>query len=169
MKNIILIGYMGSGKSTVGKNLAMRKGYRFADTDEMIVKNEGKSINEIFSSQGEQEFRDMETRLLEQLIAEKKEGLVISTGGGMPLREENRKLLDMLGIVVYLKASARTIYDRIKGDTTRPLLQCDNPRQKINDMIEQRGPIYEESASVTINVDSMKQSEVADEIIRRIY
>jgi shikimate kinase len=104
---------------------------------------------------------------LEKLIEDKLEGLVVSTGGGMPLREENRKLMAKLGKVVYLKASPETIYERLEGDTTRPLLQCDNPRKKIKEMIAVRGPIYEESAFVVVNVDNLKQSEAAEEIIRR--
>ncbi|MDE7478489.1 MAG: shikimate kinase, partial [Lachnospiraceae bacterium] len=123
MDNIILTGYMGSGKTTVGRNVAKLMNYTFVDTDELIVEQQNRSINEIFAADGEQAFRDMETALLQKLIADKKEHLVISTGGGMPLRAENRQLLSRLGKVVYLKASPKTIYNRIKGDTTRPLLQ----------------------------------------------
>ena len=119
MENIILTGYMGSGKTTVGKNVAKLKAYTFLDTDEMIVQQQRRSINEIFATEGEQAFRDMETALLRQLIDEKRERIVLSTGGGMPLRAENRQLLSKLGKVVYLKASPATIYNRIKGDTTR--------------------------------------------------
>ena len=105
MENIILTGYMGSGKTTVGKNVAKLKAYTFLDTDEMIVQQQRRSINEIFATEGEQAFRDMETALLRQLIDEKRERIVLSTGGGMPLRAENRQLLSKLGKVVYLKAS----------------------------------------------------------------
>jgi shikimate kinase len=168
VNNIILVGYMGSGKTTVGKNLARLKGYIFVDTDEMIVENEQRTINDIFASDGEQAFRDMETTLLKKLIACGSKRLVISTGGGMPLRKENRQLLKKLGCVVYLKALPDTIYDRIKDDTTRPLLQCDDPKQKIADMIQQRGPIYEESAAISIDVDGLKQAEVAEEILHRM-
>jgi shikimate kinase len=167
MNNIILVGYMGSGKSTVGKHLARTLGYTFVDTDEMIEEQEKTTINDIFATKGEQSFRDMETALLEKLIADKLEGLVVSTGGGMPLREENRKLMEKLGKVVYLKASPETIYERLEGDTTRPLLQCDNPRKKIKEMIAVRGPIYEDSAFAVVDVDNLKQSEAAEEIIRR--
>jgi shikimate kinase len=167
MKNIILVGYMGSGKSTVGKNIALLNGYTFVDTDEMIVENENRTINEIFAEDGEQAFRDMETALLRRLIDENKEKLIIATGGGMPLRKENRELLRRLGEVVYLEASPETIYERLKDDTTRPLLQCDNPRQKIADMVSDRRAAYEESAFMVINVDKLEQSKVAQEIIRR--
>lgn len=166
MENIILTGYMGSGKTTIGKNVAKRKNYIFVDTDEMIVKQQQRSINEIFAMEGEQTFREMETALLRQLIEEKKEHMVLSTGGGMPLREENRRLLSKLGIVIYLKASPATIYSRIKGDTTRPLLQCENPMKRIEEMLTVREPLYEEGAGVVVNVDDIQQSEAAEQCIR---
>ncbi|MDE7415762.1 MAG: shikimate kinase [Lachnospiraceae bacterium] len=167
MENIILTGYMGCGKTTVGRHVAKLKDYTFVDTDEMIVEQQHRSINEIFATDGEQAFRDMETTLLKQLIDEKREHLVISTGGGMPLRAENRQLLSELGRVVYLKASPQTIYNRIKGDTTRPLLQCENPMNRIEEMIAERGPLYEEGALVIVNVDELRQPEAASEIIEK--
>ncbi|GFI22143.1 shikimate kinase [Lachnospiraceae bacterium] len=167
MENIILTGYMGSGKTTVGKNLAKKKKYTFVDTDEMIVEQQHKSINEIFAIDGEQAFRDMETALLRQLIAEKKEHMVISTGGGMPLRAENRQLLARLGKVVYLKASPQTIYNRIKGDTTRPLLQCENPMKRIEEMIVAREPLYEQGAIIVVDVNVLRQSETTLKIIEK--
>ncbi len=159
MENIILTGYMGSGKTTIGKNLAKQKNFTFVDTDEMIVKQQHNSINKIFATEGEQAFRDMETALLRQFIADKKEHMVISTGGGMPLRAENRQLLSRLGKVVYLKASPKTIYARIKGDTTRPLLQCENPMKRIEEMIAAREPLYEEGAMLVVDVNALRQSE----------
>ncbi len=167
MENIILIGYMGSGKTTVGKIAAERKNYTFVDTDEMIVEQQHRSISEIFAADGERAFRDMETALLGQLIAEKREHLVISTGGGMPLRTENQQLLARLGKVVYLKASPVTIYNRIKGDTTRPLLQCENPLERIEEMIVERSPLYEAGAIFIVEVDELSQSEAASEILTK--
>jgi shikimate kinase len=168
MNNIILVGYMGSGKTTVGKSLARLMNFKFVDTDEMIVERENRTINEIFATDGEETFRNIETSLIKELIDDDTKNLVISTGGGMPLRSENRQLLKALGEVVYLKASSETIYDRIKGDTTRPLLQCDNPKSKISKMLIERGPIYAECANVIVNVDELTQMEAAQEIIRRI-
>ena len=165
MENIILTGYMGSGKTTVGRTVAKLIEYTFVDTDEMIVEQQHRSINEIFATDGEQAFRDMETALLKQMIDEKRERLVISTGGGMPLRAENRQLLSKLGKVVYLKASPKTIYNRVKDDTTRPLLKCENPMKRIEEMIAMRGPLYEEGALFVVDVDELKQSEAAEEII----
>ena len=167
MENIILIGYMGSGKTTVGKIAAERKNYTFVDTDEMIVEQQHRSISEIFAADGERAFRDMETALLGQLIAEKREHLVISTGGGMPLRTENQQLLARLGKVVYLKASPVTIYNRIKGDTTRPLLQCENPLERIEEMIVERSPLYEAGAMFIVEVDELSQSEAASELLTK--
>lgn len=165
MENIILIGYMGSGKTTVGRRVAKLKDYVFVDTDEMIVEQHNRSISEIFATDGEQAFRDLETALLRQLIAEKKEHQVISTGGGMPLRAENRQLLVQLGKVVYLKARPETIYNRIKEDTTRPLLQCENPLKRIAEMIAGRSPIYEVGAMFIVEVDGLSQSEAASGIL----
>lgn len=172
MNNIILIGYMGSGKTTVGKRLAEvfsdSKKYIFVDTDELIVQQQQRSINEIFDMNGEAAFRKMETELLRQLIAEKRKSMILSTGGGMPVKKENRPLLSVLGTVIYLKASPETIYTRIKEDTTRPLLQCENPMAKITEMIAQRNPVYESTASMIVDTDSFSHFEVADEIIRRM-
>lgn len=167
MNNIILVGYMGCGKTTVGKNVAKNKSFTFIDTDEMIEKQQGKKISEIFDKNGEAAFRDMETEYLKQLLGSNQENLVISTGGGMAVREENRKLLAKLGRVIYLKVSPEVVYDRLKTDTTRPLLQCDNPLQKIKDMIAIRGSIYESAADETICVDELKQSEIAEIICNR--
>ncbi len=167
MENIILTGYMGSGKTTVGRNIAKLKGYTFVDTDERIVEQQHRSIRDIFATEGEQKFRDIETALLRQLIAEGKEQLVISTGGGMPLRAENRQLLSRLGKVVYLKANPETIYNRIKGDTTRPLLECDDPMKRIEEMLAARGPLYEEGAMLIVEVDGLKKSQAASEIITK--
>ncbi len=167
MDNIILTGYMGCGKTTIGKNIAKRLGYTFVDTDEMIVEQQQRSISEIFAAEGEAAFREMETALLKQLTDTKRNHLVISTGGGMPVREENRQLLSALGKVVYLKASPKTIFDRVKDDTTRPLLQCENPMQRIGEMLAVREPVYEAGASVVVDVNGLRQSEAAGEIIDR--
>lgn len=166
MKNIILTGYMGSGKTTIGKNVAKIKEYRFVDTDELIAAQQQRSISKIFAVDGEQAFRDMETALLRRMVDDKNEHMVVSTGGGMPLRAENRQLLSELGIVIYLKASPETIYSRIKGDTTRPLLQCENPMKRIEEMLAERGPLYEEGAGLIINVDGIQQAEVTEQCVR---
>ena len=166
MKNIILVGYMGCGKTTVGESIAEATRYTFADTDEMIVAQQGRSISDIFAQDGEPAFRDMETALLVKMLTEKNDTCVISTGGGMPVQKENRNLLRQLGTVVYLRAKPETVYERIKGDTTRPLLQCENPMERIREMIKSRNPAYEEAAELVIDVDDLTQREVAEQIIR---
>lgn len=168
MKNIILIGYMGCGKTTVGKSIAKATKYTFADTDEMIAAQQGRSISDIFAQDGEPAFRDMETALLVKMLTEKNDTRVISTGGGMPVRKENRQLLRQLGTVVYLRVKPETVYERIKDDTTRPLLQCENPIERIREMIKSRGPAYEEAAELVIDVDNLTQREAAEQIIRKM-
>lgn len=167
-KNIILIGYMGCGKTTVGKSLAKLESAIFLDTDERIEEKQGRTISEIFATDSESAFRDMETAYLKDLIRLKREGMIISTGGGMPMRLENRELLRKLGFVVYLKAEPETVYERVKDDTKRPLLQCEDPLSRIRDMMEQRKEAYESTAHYILQVDRHKQQELA-EIIQQKY
>ena len=163
MSHIILIGYMGCGKSSVGKRLSYVLKQPYLDTDKMIETKERKTINEIFAQQGEQAFRDMETACVRSLFSNQQD-YVIAVGGGLPMREENRMLLRKLGKVVYLRAKPDTIYERLKGDDTRPLLRGDNPRQKIEEMIAVRGPVYEETAHIRIDVDGKSFEQIMDEI-----
>lgn len=160
---VILIGFMGSGKSTTGICLSHKLRCPFDDTDKMIEKNEKKSIPEIFAESGEAYFRDRETQLLREL-AKKKTERILSVGGGTPLRVENRKLLHEIGTVVYLKVSAQTVYERLKGDTGRPLLQGDNPMERIKSLLAEREKIYRSAADIIIAVDEKSQTQAADEI-----
>ena len=121
MDNLILIGFMGAGKTTVGKLLAREKGLQFVDTDDRIVAEQKQSIPDIFSKYGESFFRDLETDLLRRMKEDTRHS-VISVGGGMPVREENRKLLRALGCVIYLTAEKETILGRVKSDGSRPML-----------------------------------------------
>lgn len=166
-KNIILIGYMGSGKTTVGKSLARLQSAIFMDTDERIEERQGKSISAIFAEASEQAFRDMETDYLKELLRLRREGMIVSTGGGMPVREENRQLLRELGFTVYLKASPETIYERVKDDTKRPLLQCEDPLSRIRDMMEQRAAAYESTAHFVLEVGEYRQQELAEKILEQ--
>lgn len=166
MNNIILVGYMGCGKTTVGNCIAdLANAYTFADTDALIVAGQGRSINDIFETDGEPAFRAMETALLEKLLMENTDRLVLATGGGMPVREENRRLLKELGTVVYMRVTPETVYGRIRHDTTRPLLQCDNPMERIREMIRTRGPAYEAAADAVLDVDSLTPREAAGKIL----
>ena len=163
MKNIILIGFMGCGKSTVGIKLSYRLRRALEDTDKLIEKEEGRMISEIFATDGEAYFRNLETECLKKLI-QTTDGKIISVGGGLPIREENHALLKELGTVIYLRATSETIYDRVKHDTTRPLLQGDNPQEKISTLLQERTPIYEQAADFVIDVDNKDFEMILDEI-----
>ena len=180
--NIIFIGYMGCGKSTVGCKMAEMLSMPFLDTDQWIEEKEGITISEMFAIKGEAYFRDLETECLKELLQKDgllvpeettgpvedcigKRGQVISVGGGLPVREENQKLLKQLGKVIYLKAKPDTIYERLKGDTTRPLLQTEDPLQKIKDMLAVRDQKYLAAAHWVIEVDEKSIMEIIHEII----
>jgi len=165
--NIILIGYMGSGKTTLGKKLSYRERIAFLDTDRMIEQKQGKTVSEIFDEAGENAFRQMETECLKK-IADYSDRYIISVGGGLPLKEENRKLLKKLGTVFYLRARPDTIYGRLKNDTTRPLLRGDDPEGKISTMIGIRGPVYEAAADVIVDVDEKGYETIIREIIEGV-
>lgn len=166
-KNIILIGFMGSGKTTTGIGLSYKLQCVLSDTDKMIEKQEGRSISDIFAAEGEEGFRDRETELLKRL---KKNAprQIYSVGGGTPLREENRRLLSELGTVVYLKVSPETVYRRLKGDNTRPLLQGDDPMAKIRALLQKREELYQEAADIMVCVDEKKPAQVVREIMEAL-
>ncbi len=167
MSNVILIGFMGCGKSTIGKRLSYVLRKPFLDTDRMIEKKEDMTISELFDRKGEEYFRDMETACIKELMEESGE-YVIAVGGGIVLREENRRLLKKLGKVIYLRADADTIYERLKKDNTRPLLQGDNPREKIRTMMAQRWDIYEEASQFVVDVDGKEFEDILKEIGEKI-
>lgn len=152
---MVLIGFMGSGKTSVGLKLSYRLRMTVEDTDKLIERREGRSITEIFAEEGEEYFRRLETELLAEL-GEKSAGRIYSVGGGTPVRRENRELLKRLGTVIYLRIRPETVYERLKNDTTRPLLQCDDPLQRITELLEKRKEAYESCADVIIDVDGME-------------
>ncbi len=162
--NIILTGFMGCGKSTVGVLLSEKYGYRFIDTDKVIEEKAGQPVSEIFEQRGEEYFRCLETAVLTELN-ETLSNTVISTGGGLPLRDENRKILSSLGYVVYLDVEAGEVIRRLAGDTTRPLLQGENPEEKIHELMEYRRPVYEQCGDICIQVTGKTIDEIAEEII----
>lgn len=163
MKNVVLIGFMGCGKTTVGIRLSYRLRRPVEDTDKRIEREQGVTISEIFAQQGEGHFRNLETRLLERMCREDV-SRIVATGGGLPLREENRQLLRRLGHVVYLRVRPETVYQRLKGDTTRPLLQGEDPLGKIKGLLEARQPIYEAAADTIIDVDDLTVEEIISQI-----
>lgn len=162
--NVVLIGFMGCGKSTVGIRLSYRLRYVVEDTDKLIEAQAGKSISEIFAQEGEAAFRQMETQLLERL-AENKGKRIYSVGGGTPVREVNRPLLKKLGTVIYLRAKPETIYERLKDDTTRPLLQGEDPLGKIHRLMAEREDAYAETADEIVDVDELTLDQVLDRIM----
>lgn len=159
-RNVVLIGFMGSGKTTVGLKLSYGLRRAIEDTDKLIEKKEGRTIKEIFADDGEEYFRSCETELLKQLC-ETEKNKIISVGGGTPIRPENRELLKKLGIVVYLRNKPETAYRRLRYDTSRPLLACANPLERIHGMLAERGPVYEECADLIIDTDTMNIEEIA--------
>lgn len=167
MNNIILTGFMGCGKTSIGIRLSYGMKCVMIDTDKQIELEQKKSISEIFAESGESAFRDMETAYLRKLLDEKG-SYILSTGGGLPMREENHTLLHRLGTVFYLRANPETIYARLQNDTTRPLLQGENPKQKIEELMAVRAPIYEKAADVIIDVDDKEYEEILSEIMNRI-
>ncbi len=168
MGNVILIGFMGCGKTTVGLKLSYRLRQSVIDTDKEIEKSEQRAVSELFAVEGEEYFRKKETECLKKLI-ETTSNMIISAGGGLPVREENRELLHCLGRVIYLRARPETIYDRLKNDTTRPLLQGDNPQEKIRRLMEQRADCYEQAADIIVDVDNKEFEQILDEIEEALY
>lgn len=163
-ENIVLIGFMGSGKTSVGIKLSYQMKKALEDTDKIIERREGRSINDIFAEDGEAYFREKETELLRELT-HTLHNEILSVGGGTPLRKENRSLLKQIGTVVYLRIRPETVYERLKGDDTRPLLRGENPLQRITRLMEQRKDIYEEAADVIVDVDGLEMEEVLSRIM----
>ncbi|MEM8955971.1 MAG: shikimate kinase [Verrucomicrobiota bacterium] len=156
--NVILIGFMGSGKTTLGQELAPRLDFAFIDTDNLVVSQAGKPIPKIFADHGEEHFRDLESRALSSLIQESSK--VIATGGGIVLRPENRALLRKIGFTVWLDASEDTIFDRVSRNTERPLLHTDNQRETIARLLTQRRPLYQESADLMVPTNDLDLGEI---------
>lgn len=159
--NLYLIGMMGAGKTTVGRILANELGYGFVDTDEVITASAKRSINEIFAEERETEFRQLESDVLSQVSAYTK--LTVATGGGIILKRENWSYLHH-GLIVWLDASAELLYNRLKEDTTRPLLQDSNPLLKLQNILEQRESLY---ALADLRI-TLQEGEAPEEIARRV-
>lgn len=165
MKNIVLTGFMGTGKTEVGKILSRKLGYVLVDTDTEIEKEQGITITEIFKQYGESKFREIESNVIKRLS--EINNAVISTGGGAVLRQENMDNLRKNGVIICLTASAETILKRTGNNNDRPLLQVDNPLQKIKELLEFRRPYYEK-ADVMIDTEGKTPLGVADEIIEKV-
>lgn len=163
-KNIVLVGLSGSGKTTIGTLLTeLLPDYKFIDTDKIIVKLERRSINDIFAIDGEGYFRDLETKVAKGVSTS--ENQIISTGGGIILRQENMDALRSNGVIFYLKTSPKTLIKRLEGDSSRPLLKTDDVKAKLEKMLEIRGKLYEK-ADITVETDNLSAEETAKEIVR---
>lgn len=160
-RNIILVGLMGAGKTTVGRALAKKLNRRFVDSDHEIEARTGASIPLIFEIEGEEGFRQREAEVIRDLTSQ--QGIVLATGGGAILRPENRQSLKAGGIVIYLRASVANILQRTSHDKSRPLLQTADPRQRLEELARVREPLYLEVADMVIetgrpNVQSLVQT-----------
>ena len=162
-RNIVLIGFMGSGKTTLGLKLSYLLRMPVEDTDKMIERQEGRSISEIFADDGEAYFRELETEVLRKCGSRKYE-YILSVGGGTPVNPVNRPLLHQCGTVVYLRVSPEVVYERLKNDTTRPLLQCEDPLGRIRELLEVRDKIYTECADIILDANKGHSDELAEEL-----
>ena len=166
MQNFILIGAMGSGKTTVGKQLAKKSRMDFVDSDHMIEERCGVSLSTIFDIEGEEGFRKRETKMLKELCA--LSGVVLATGGGAITSEENRILLRKSGFVIYLKTTIETQIARTQKTVNRPLLENVDIELKLTELMDQRGSLYEQEADLTVMSGNRVVSKVVDEILQAV-
>lgn len=159
---IVLIGMMGAGKTTVGRRLAARLGRHFVDSDEEIEKAAGMTIEEIFRTRGEADFRAGEVRVISRLLQDR--GIVLGTGGGAFVNLETRALVKRTAVSVWIKADFELLFQRVSRRSNRPLLKTANPRETLQALIEARYPIYGE-ADVTVVSRDVPQDQVATEVI----
>ena len=163
---IVLIGFMGAGKSSVGRTLARTTGLVRFDTDEIVAARFGLTVSEIFEKHGEEEFREAETEALRNLSG--KGQAIFVTGGGIVLRSENVELLKGLGTIVHLRADEEILFERISRRTTRPLLRTGNPRVTVTELLRLRLPLYESAADLEVDTTRLGHDEVAKQILTRI-
>jgi len=163
---IVLIGFMGAGKSSVGRTLARMTGLPRFDTDEMVAARFSLTVAEIFETKGEDTFREAETEALRELAG--KRGAIITTGGGILLRAGNADLMRGLGTVVHLEADEETLFRRINRRTTRPLLRTENPRATLTELLRVRLPLYRTAADIEVDTSLLTHDEVAKRILNHI-
>jgi len=162
VKNIFLVGFMGAGKTAVGKVLAGKTGYEYRDADKIAETKAGMTVTEIFAARGEEGFRELESEILASLA--KGERQVVSTGGGAVMRPANIETMKNGGVIVYLKASPETIWERVRHSKTRPLLQVENPFERVKELLSKREHLYE-LADAIVATDGRTPAEIAGEII----
>ncbi|MEQ1600846.1 MAG: shikimate kinase AroK [Methylophilaceae bacterium] len=162
MGNVFLVGLMGAGKTTVGRLLAKHFDMQFYDTDHEIELRTGVKIPIIFEVEGEDGFRKREISAIEELT--KLQHIVLATGGGAVLAEENRQHLKNNGTVIYLRASVQELWRRTRNDKTRPLLQTENPRAKLEQLFEERNPLYSEIASIVVDTGGQPVNHIVQHL-----
>ncbi len=160
-RNIVLIGLMGCGKTTIGRKLQTLLGYPLIDTDHLIEEKARMSVADIFARRGEQLFRELESAVLHELSAPGTPRRIIATGGGIIGRKHNRKLLSKLGYVVWLQAPVDVILQRTARNRDRPLLHTDDPRAKIEKLLAERSPLYHEIADLELETAGLETEEIA--------
>lgn len=165
MKNIYLVGFMGTGKSAVGRELAKKVKCNFVDLDELIELKEKKPITDIFAKEGEPYFRRVETKILKEVAKEK--GFVVGCGGGIVINEENIKIMKDSGTIICLKAEPSVILKRVAGQTHRPLLNVKDPKKRIKLLLKLRSPYYAK-ADKTIDTSKLSVKEVVGKISKAI-
>lgn len=162
---LVLVGMMGAGKTTVGRRLATRLDRHFVDSDEEIEKAAGMTIEDIFATRGEPEFRAGEARVIARLL--KDQGLVLGTGGGAFMNADTRAAIKAAAISVWIKADFELLFARVQRRSNRPLLKTANPRQTLKDLIDKRYPVYAE-ADVTVVSRDIPQDQVATEVLEAV-
>ncbi|OGC07923.1 hypothetical protein A2230_04100 [candidate division WOR-1 bacterium RIFOXYA2_FULL_36_21] len=163
MSNIVLIGFMGTGKSDVGKKVAEQLGFSYLDTDEVIEKTEKKKINDIFKENGERYFRDLETEVIRTL--QDYDRFVIATGGGMVLRPENVQMLKQIGPLILLYTKPEVIFERVKFVKNRPLIEEGDKQERIREILKKREPLYEKVADYKIDTSNLTIDKVVKKVI----
>lgn len=164
--NIVLIGFMGTGKSTVSELLKRRFAMEVVEMDQIIAKRQGMSISDIFATYGEEYFRDLETNLLIEM--QSKKNMVISCGGGVPMRERNVVEMKKNGRVVLLTAKPETILNRVKNNHDRPLLEGNKNVDFIADLMEKRREKYQTAADIVIETDGKSGLEICEELVKKL-
>jgi shikimate kinase len=161
--NVYLVGMMGAGKTTLGKALARKTGQEFVDTDRLLVERTGVPVTTIFEIEGEEGFRRRESALLREVAA--RAGSVVATGGGAVLAPENRGAMRESGTVVYLRARLDNLWERLRHDSTRPLLATPDPRATLAAILEERDPLYREAAHLVVDTGVQSASTLVNRVL----
>jgi shikimate kinase len=166
MRNIFLVGPMGVGKSTIGRQVAETLAMTFLDSDKEIEERTGVDIPWIFEYEGEAGFRKREQAIIDELTA--RSGVVLSTGGGAVLSQENRRCLQERGHVIYLHASVEDLLERTAHSRNRPLLRTENPQEKLEQLLKERHPLYQEVAEITIDTGHRTIRQVVKAVLKHL-